>query len=200
MQEIILSLKGKALTEFFEGRKSKAYQDSGGIWTIGIGHTKNVKSGMIITETKIDELFAEDIQDAIQRTKDCLTKEATQGELDALINQAFNLRSFGKLVYHFNIDKKVWRMKTLFYCKDVKGNFLKGLKIRRISEVLLSDDRDRDREWLEFAKWAQLKSTSIQMILDKEKELFKNPAKEISEIEKLSTPRPLEPLPDQSKK
>lgn len=168
MQEIKLSPKGKTLTEFFEGRRSKAYQDSAGIWTIGIGHTKNVKAGMVITDTKIDELFEEDIQDAIQRVKDHLTTEATQGELDALINQAYNLKSYAKLASYFNTDKKLWRIKTLQYFKDVKGKSEKGLKIRRISERLLSEDRD----WLDLAKWAQLKTTTLDAIQKKERELF----------------------------
>lgn len=168
MTEIKLSPKGKLLTEFFEGRRTKAYQDTAGIWTIGIGHTKGVKSGMVISDTKVDELFQEDIKDALQRVKDYLTVEATQPELDVLINQAFNLRSYKKLATYFNQDKSLWRKKMLLYANDVQGHPLKGLKIRRISERLLSESRD----WLEFAKWGQLKSTSVQMILNKEKELF----------------------------
>ena len=168
MQEIKASPKFKLLCETFEGRRYKSYQDTAGIWTIGIGHTKKVKEGMVITDAKIDELFEEDIADAVQRVKDYLIVEATQNELDALISQAYNLRSYATLAKHFNLDKKVWRTKTLLYCKDVKGNFLKGLKIRRMAERLLSEGR----EWLGFVRWAQDKKTTMPMILEKEKEFF----------------------------
>ena len=35
----------KALIVYFEGYTPKAYDDGGGVWTIGIGHTGDVKSG-----------------------------------------------------------------------------------------------------------------------------------------------------------
>lgn len=163
-----ISRQGKQQIEFFEGRYREAYQDSAQIWTIGIGHTKGVKQGMIASDTQIDKWFDEDIKGSLDRVTKVVYNTMTQGEFDALVSQAFNLRSFEKLAFHFNLDKEVWRKKTLLYCKDVKGNFLKGLKIRRISERLLSEDR----EWKEFAIWGQKKSTTIDMILTKEKELF----------------------------
>ena len=43
------SQTGIDLLKFFEGCELKAYQDSVGVWTIGYGHTKDVKSGMEIT-------------------------------------------------------------------------------------------------------------------------------------------------------
>lgn len=38
-----------ALIRSFEGFRSTAYQDSGGVWTIGFGHTAGVKPGDQIT-------------------------------------------------------------------------------------------------------------------------------------------------------
>ncbi|MGV8130498.1 MAG: lysozyme [Candidatus Pacearchaeota archaeon] len=160
--------KSKELIEFFEGRKHTAYSDSAGISTIGVGHTKGVKADMKATDTQIDKWLDEDLTDALNRVNKTVYKDMTQGELDALVSQAFNLRSFEKLGFYFNLDKEVWRKKTLLYCRDVKGNWLKGLKIRRISERLLSEDR----EWKEFAIWGQKKTTTIDLILKKEKELF----------------------------
>jgi GH24 family phage-related lysozyme (muramidase) len=35
------------------------YRDSGGVWPIGIGHTKGVHEGMVITRDQVDQFFAE---------------------------------------------------------------------------------------------------------------------------------------------
>jgi GH24 family phage-related lysozyme (muramidase) len=34
----------------WEGFRGKAYKDTSGVWTIGFGHTKDVKAGMLCTE------------------------------------------------------------------------------------------------------------------------------------------------------
>lgn len=49
-----------ALIAVFEGEKLVAYQDSGGVWTIGIGHTQGVTEGMAITHQQAIAFFAED--------------------------------------------------------------------------------------------------------------------------------------------
>ena len=42
------SEKGKNLIKKFENCKLTAYKDSKGVYTIGYGHTKNVKKCMVI--------------------------------------------------------------------------------------------------------------------------------------------------------
>jgi lysozyme len=50
-----------ALIAVFEGPpKLTAYQDSGGVWTIGRGHTRDVKPGMTITLDQSRAFFLED--------------------------------------------------------------------------------------------------------------------------------------------
>lgn len=49
-----------ALLAVFEGEKLEAYEDSGGIWTIGIGHTKDVLPGQRITHEESVRLLAAD--------------------------------------------------------------------------------------------------------------------------------------------
>lgn len=44
-----VALLAAALIRSFEGFRSTAYQDSGGVWTIGFGHTSGVKPGDQIT-------------------------------------------------------------------------------------------------------------------------------------------------------
>jgi GH24 family phage-related lysozyme (muramidase) len=43
-----------------EGKRLVSYQDSKGIWTAGIGHTKGVTPGMIVTPDQVRQWFVED--------------------------------------------------------------------------------------------------------------------------------------------
>lgn len=45
-----------------EGYREEAYQDTGGVWTIGYGHIKNVKPGDKITKEQAEELYKEDFK------------------------------------------------------------------------------------------------------------------------------------------
>ena len=54
-----ISKEGIALIKRFEGCETKAYQDSVGVWTIGFGHTKDVKEGDEIT-TELAEIMLEE--------------------------------------------------------------------------------------------------------------------------------------------
>ena len=49
-----------ALIEVFETCKLMSYRDSGGVWTIGIGHTKGVTAGMTCTRAQALQWFSED--------------------------------------------------------------------------------------------------------------------------------------------
>ena len=85
------SKTGIALIKHFEGLKLQSYLCPAGVWTIGYGHTKGVKEGMIITETKADELLKEDLayfEDCILTFADV---ELTQNQFDALASFTFNL-------------------------------------------------------------------------------------------------------------
>ena len=55
----------------FEGCKLQAYQDAAGVWTIGYGHTYNVREG-----DRISQWYADDM---------------TQEQLDAVVSFVFNL-------------------------------------------------------------------------------------------------------------
>ena len=48
-----------------EGYRETAYQDTRGVWTIGYGHTKNVKQGDKITKEDAEKFFKEDLEEHI---------------------------------------------------------------------------------------------------------------------------------------
>lgn len=83
--KLINALKG------FEGFRSKAYKDAGyGVWTIGYGHTKNVKAGMVITEAQAEQLLREDIV-RFEKAVNSIIACKTQGQFDALVDFAYNV-------------------------------------------------------------------------------------------------------------
>jgi lysozyme len=84
--------KGFELTKQFEGLRLSAYQDQGGVWTIGYGHTgPNVYGGLTITEDQADQLLASDIAGAVTAVNNAVTAEISQEQFDALVDFVFNL-------------------------------------------------------------------------------------------------------------
>ena len=55
------SPNGRKFIEDLEGVRLKAYQDGGGIWTIGYGHILGVKSGDICSFDQADKWLTEDL-------------------------------------------------------------------------------------------------------------------------------------------
>lgn len=84
---------GIELLKEFEGLRLKAYQDSVGVWTIGIGHTKGVKAGDVITYQQAINFLYQDIKEAetavnrMVRVFDVLT----QNQYDALVSLVYNI-------------------------------------------------------------------------------------------------------------
>ena len=74
-----------------EGVKLRAYKDSGGVWTIGVGHIAGVKRGQVITEEEAEEFLAEDLEDAEAGVDDAVTAALNQNQFNALVSLAFNI-------------------------------------------------------------------------------------------------------------
>jgi len=74
----------------FEGLRLKAYQDVGGKWTIGYGHTGNVHKGMEITREKAEQLLIQDIEVARTAVASLVSSTINQNQRDALTMFVFN--------------------------------------------------------------------------------------------------------------
>lgn len=85
------SKTGLALTERFEGCRLVAYQDVTGVWTIGYGHTFQVKPGMTCTQAEADAWLETDIQFAAHCVNRAVKVPLTQGEFDGLVDFVFNV-------------------------------------------------------------------------------------------------------------
>ena len=154
------------LVKLFEGCRLTAYQDTAGIWTIGVGHTGGVTAGLTITQENADQLLIADLAKADHRVDTVVTVPLKDCERACLISQAFNLRSFGQLAHNINADAEIYRDKILLYCYDVAGHKLKGLLRHRICERLLFEER----EWASVAH--ELESATIEQMDARAKELF----------------------------
>jgi len=84
---------GQGLTEQFEGCELTAYQDSGGVLTIGYGHTEGVTQGMTCTQAQAEAWLSADIQWAVSVVRGAVTVPLTQNEFNALVDFVFNVGS-----------------------------------------------------------------------------------------------------------
>ena len=85
------SNRGMLLTERSEGCRLAAYQDQVGVWTIGYGHTKDVKRGDTCTQEQAAEWLSDDIDACEIAINRDVRIQLTQNEFDALVDFAFNL-------------------------------------------------------------------------------------------------------------
>lgn len=86
-----LSENGTKLIKKYEGCRLKAYKCPRGVWTIGYGHTNNVRPNDVITQDEAEELFKQDVkvfENAINRL---IKVKLNQNQFDALVSFTFNL-------------------------------------------------------------------------------------------------------------
>lgn len=90
----MISDKGIALIERFEGCRLVAYPDpatGGEPWTIGIGHTGDVKEGDTCTPVDAQEWLKSDSSDAESCIDAHVTADLDQNQRDALISLIYNI-------------------------------------------------------------------------------------------------------------
>jgi lysozyme len=90
-QKMTYSETGMLLTRSFEGCLLGAYQDQKGVWTIGWGHTKDVKEGDSCTWEQAQLWLWEDLHSAEEEVNNLVTTQLNQGQFDALVDFVYNL-------------------------------------------------------------------------------------------------------------
>ena len=84
--------EGLAIVKASEGLRLKAYRDTGGVWTIGWGHTRTAREGMEIPAEKAVELLRSDLVEAEQGVSRAIGRAPTsQSQFDAMVSLAFNI-------------------------------------------------------------------------------------------------------------
>ena len=116
-----------------EGRKRRAYKDSEGIWTVGIGWNLEAND---LPDDVIDRLFATSV-DGAQRALNAL--EPRWRELDddrqlVLLNMAFNLgyHRFSKFVRFWEAVRGYLLSRDPMHLKDAADEMLDSLWARQV--------------------------------------------------------------------
>jgi lysozyme len=142
MQQFMYSDKGLALTKSFEGLRLEAYQDCGGVWTIGYGHTgSTVVEGMKISEPNAVILLLADLVDAVTCVNRGVTASISQSQFDALVDFCFNAGrgSFlqSTLLRRVNLDDCAGAVAQFGLWVHAVGEVVAGLVRRRKAEAEL---------------------------------------------------------------
>lgn len=132
----------------FEGLRLKSYQDTGGIWTIGYGSTKNpytgerVKEGDVISKATALDWLKKEIEQRTFAIKKLVKVPINSNQLAALTSLAYNigLTAFQKstLLRLLNDNRpKIEVAEQFLVWKKAGGKVLPGLLKRRELEKQL---------------------------------------------------------------
>ena len=137
-----ISTTGLDLIKSFEGLRLEAYLPTpNDVLTIGYGHTKTVKIGMVITEAQATSLLQQDLEWVEHAVNKPVTIPITQNQYDALCSFTYNLggpnfRS-STLLKKLNAGDYEGASLELLRWDKQAGKVLKGLTRRRQAELEL---------------------------------------------------------------
>ena len=143
-----ISQEGIALIKKFEGCELEAYKCPAGVWTIGYGHTKDVKEGDRINKDEANYLLEEEMIEYEGYINDIVEVPLEQNQFDALTSWVYNLGSSNlmsstmlTLLNEGKYDEVPQQIKRW---NKAGGKVLDGLVLRREAEALLFEGK----EWL----------------------------------------------------
>lgn len=128
MVDITVEELASALIASFEGCRLISYRDGGGVWTIGIGHTRGVMGSQTATPGEVVTWFAEDAHPLFEDVAKLPVLEAA-----ALVSFGYNCGRAAMLRVIAGLDTIANPMHTT----DKHGNVEAGLVNRRRVEELL---------------------------------------------------------------
>lgn len=136
-----ISNNGLNLIKEFEGCKLTAYKCPAGVWTIGYGHTKDVKQGMKITSKQAEQLLVNDLKTYESYVSKYVKVKLNQNQFDALVSFTFNcgggaLKS-STLLKKLNKGYYTGAANELLRWNKANGKILAGLTRRRKAEKAL---------------------------------------------------------------
>ena len=88
---MIISKNGLDLIKHFESLQLKAYKCSANVWTIGYGHTKNVKEGDRISQDQANCFLMQDLYSVERAIVRLVKVKLNQNQFDALCSLIFNI-------------------------------------------------------------------------------------------------------------
>lgn len=130
--------KGLQIIKDFEGCRLKAYICPAGVWTIGYGHTANVKPDMVITSTDAERLLRQDLKRFEEAVSSLVKVPVTPNQFSALVSFTFNigvgaLRN-STLLRKLNSSNYKGAAEEFLRWNKANGKVLPGLTKRRKAE------------------------------------------------------------------
>ena len=141
-----ISPHGLAKLKQWEGLKTKAYKDAGGVWTIGYGHTAvagepKPRAGMVITAAEAERILLKDLTQYEAAVESLVKVELNDNQFAALVSFVYNipLASFKKstLLKKLNSGNYDAVPTELMKWTKAGGKKLQGLVNRRRAEGYL---------------------------------------------------------------
>lgn len=134
------STAGRKFIEGFEGCILHAYQDSGGVWTIGYGHTSeagppHVSSGQTWSAQQADEVLSADLHAVETQISTAVKVPLLQNQFDAIVSFCFNCGRVANVAQYLNAHNFEGAANYMgAFLHDRHGNLLTGLQRRRTAE------------------------------------------------------------------
>lgn len=119
-----------------------AYKDSGGVWTIGWGHTGELaREGVSINTAAAEVLFRDDWNHAEKAVMNALTQRVNDNQFGALVCLTFNIgaKAFAESTLARLINAGMYKPAAQEFLRWVYDNKKKlaGLERRRVAEQAL---------------------------------------------------------------
>ena len=137
---------GVELIRHFEGCRFDAYLCPAGVWTIGYGHTADVKEGDSIDQEAAEAFLIEDLEKFEQAVTRLVEVPLTQQQFDALVSWTFNLGAGNlaesTLLRKLNNYQYVEVPEQMMRWVRAGGQVLNGLVKRRAAEAALFQNKD----------------------------------------------------------
>ena len=138
--------QGIELVRHFEGCRLDAYLCPAGVWTVGYGHTADVKEGDSIDQEAAEAFLIEDLEEFEDHVQRLVEVDLNQDQFDALVSWTFNL-GYGNLAestllaklndgLYEEVPEQIKRWTR------AGGVILPGLVKRRNAEAALFEGRD----------------------------------------------------------
>lgn len=138
-QQLHTSVEGLKLIADYEGCRLKPYLCDAGVWTDGIGNTRDVVPGKSITERQAAGTFITNVLRVEAALARCVAVSMPQQVYDALVSLAFNVGTGNVCASTMVKLIKVSRWRDACYQLPrwvyVKGVFNQGLDNRRGREL-----------------------------------------------------------------
>jgi lysozyme len=123
----------------FEGKRHKAYRDSKGLWTIGVGHLIKPNEKWLLTATltdqQVEDLFKSDLKWCDEAVASSVRVPLNQNQMDALYSLCFNIGAD-----HFKQSEVVQHLNKNDYQKAANA-FMNW-----VTPAVLKPRREKERE------------------------------------------------------